>query len=253
MDLFSKICIVTGAASGLGEGISKYLLSKNAIVILFDIDKKRLQDFCENNKQYIGNFEIQVIDVTSYDEMYKSITEINNKYGQIDYLFNNAGIGGTLPFEQATIQHWNKIVSLNLFGIVNGIQITYPLMLKQNYGNIINTSSISGLIPFQGQTLYNTTKFAITGLTLSLVREARKHNIYICAICPGMVKTRIFYKPIIGEEASEIDVVIPKEAISVEQAVKDIFIGIEKKKNIIITPKILRKYYTRYRLLGKLP
>ena len=68
-----------------------------------------------------------------------------------------------------------------------------------------------------------------------------------------MVKTRIFYKPIIGEEAPDEYVKIPKEAISVDDAVKDIFEGIKKKKRIIITPKYLRKYYFKYRLFGKLP
>jgi len=253
MEFKDKICIITGAASGIGNGMAQKLVEMGAIVFLLDIDEIRLNQFKTLNANYINNIEIRKIDVTQYKDVKNCIFDIYKKYNKIDYLFNNAGIGGTLPFEQSTLQHWEKIINLNLYGVINGINVVYPLMVKQNYGNIINTSSISGIMPFSGQVLYNTTKYAITGLSLSLIKEAKNHNIYVSIICPGMVKTRIFYKPIIGEEAPDEYVKIPKEAISVDDAVKDIFEGIRKKKRIIITPKYLRKYYFKYRLFEKLP
>jgi short-subunit dehydrogenase len=220
---------------------------------LLDIDNIRLNRFKTSYAAVSNNIEIRNVDVTRYEDVKTCFDGIYNRYGKIDYLFNNAGIGGTLPFEQATMEQWDKIIGLNLCGVINGINAVYPLMVRQNHGYIVNTSSISGLIPVSGQVLYNTTKFAVTGLSLSLMKEAKKHNINVSIICPGMVKTRIFYKPIIGEEAPDDDVKIPKEAISVEVAVKDIFKGIRKKKKIIITPKYLRIYYLLYRLFGTLP
>jgi NADP-dependent 3-hydroxy acid dehydrogenase YdfG len=252
MKFKGSVCIVTGAASGLGNGIAKKLLESGATVVLLDIDKMRLNRFKTSNSDLSNRIEIRNVDVTRYEDVKTCIDGIYKQYGKIDYLFNNAGIGGTLPFEQATPQHWDKIISLNLCGVINGISAVYPLMVKQHHGYIINTSSISGLIPVSGQVLYNTTKFAVTGLSLSLFKEAKKHNINVAIICPGMVKTRIFYKPIIGEEAPDEHVKIPKEAISVDEAVNDIFIGISRKKKIIITPKYLRIYYFIYRLFGTL-
>jgi len=253
MELKDKICIITGAASGLGNGMAQKLVEYGAIVVLLDIDEVRLNQFKKVNANFSNYIEIKNVDVTKYEDVNNCFLDIYKKYGKIDYLFNNAGIGGTLPFEQATLKHWDKIINLNLYGVINGINAVYPLMVEQNYGNIINTSSISGIIPFSGQVLYNTTKYAITGLSLSLIKEAKKHNINVSIICPGMVKTRIFNKPIIGEEVPDEYVKIPKEAISVDDAVKDIFEGISKKKRIIITPKYLRKYYFKYRLFEKLP
>jgi len=253
MNFKNSVCIVTGAASGLGNEIAKKLLESGATVVLLDIDNIRLDRFKTSNADVSNRIEIRNVDVTRYEDVKTCFDGIYNQYGKIDYLFNNAGIGGTLPFEQATPQHWDKIIRLNLCGVINGISAVYPLMVKQHHGYIINTSSISGLIPVSGQVLYNTTKFAVTGLSLSLIKEAKKHNINVSIICPGMVKTRIFYKPIIGEEASDEHVDIPKEAISVEVAVRDIFEGIRRKKKIIITPKYLRIYYLLYRLFGTLP
>jgi short-subunit dehydrogenase len=253
MDCNDKTCIVTGAASGLGKGIAKRLINNGANVILLDIDKIRLNEFIREIGQSKSRVEAREIDVTKYDDVQQCISEIKNQYGHIDYLFNNAGIGGTLPFKSATIEQWNKIVNLNLFGVINGITAVYPIMVEQKSGYIVNTSSIAGIMPFPGQVLYNTTKYGITGLSLSLLKEAKQNNIDISIICPGMVKTRIFYKPIIGNEASENDVKIPKEAISIDEAIDDIFDGLGKKRTVIITPKYLAKYYMIYRLFNRLP
>ncbi|MBR4789272.1 MAG: SDR family oxidoreductase [Treponema sp.] len=244
-----KVSIITGAASGLGLGIASELSKLGSIVILLDIDNDRLLKAASENMY--GPFETKIVDVTNYESIELTFNQIFGKYGHIDYLFNNAGIGGTLPFSEATIKHWNKIINLNMYGVINGMTAIYPIMKKQQSGHIINTSSIGGIIPFSGQALYNTTKYAIAGLSLSLERELKNDNIDISIICPGMVNTRIFYKPIIGNEAPEEYVKIPKEAISVEHAVKDIINGIKRRKKIIITPSILKSFYLRYRLFGK--
>ncbi len=249
MDFTDKVAVITGAASGLGLGIAVDISKNNGTVILLDIDKERLEKAAKEKIK--EKYETFCADVTKYDEIEKIVNTVVEKYGHIDYMFNNAGLGGTLPFEEATIAHWKKIVNLNLFGAINGVTAIYPVMKKQKSGYIINTSSIAGLIPYTGQTLYNTTKFAVTGMSLSLERELKKDNINISIICPGMVKTRIFYKPIIGNEAPEEYVKIPKEAIPVEEAVSDIMKGIGKKKKIIITPKFMKRFYLRYRLFGK--
>lgn len=250
LDFVNTISIITGAASGLGLGISKEIIKRNGTIILLDIDRDRLNKVSEEMTQ--SKHEIFSVDVTDFSQIESIFKEVYKKYKQIDYLFNNAGIGGSLPFENATSDHWKKIIDLNIYGVVNGMMAIYPIMKKQKNGYIINTSSIAGLIPFKGQALYNTTKFAVSGLSLTLEQEFKEHNIDISIICPGMVKTRIFYKPIIGEEASEEHVKIPKESISVEEAVNDIMKGLDKKKKIIITPKFLKHFYLKYRICGKI-
>jgi len=248
-----QICIVTGAASGLGYGIAQKLLDEGATVILLDVDVSGLERFQLANSGLANRMMSKKVDVTKFEEVVACFREVCTIHGRIDYLFNNAGIGGTLPFEEATPEKWQKIINLNLYGVINGVTAVYPLMVAQKHGHIVNTSSISGLMPFPGQVLYNTTKYAVTGLSLSLMAEAKKHNISVSIVCPGMVRTRIFYKPIIGDEAPEEYVKIPKEAITVDEAVGDIFAGLARRKKIIVTPRKLEKYYRFYRLFGVLP
>ncbi len=245
----NKIIIITGAASGLGLGLAIEISKREGQLILLDIDKERLER--ESKEKILGKYETYTCDVSDLNQLKTIFSKVEKKYGHIDYLFNNAGIGGTLPFEEATLEHWNKIINLNIYGVINGTTAIVPIMKKQKYGYIINTSSIAGLMPFKGQTLYNTTKYAITGFSLTLGKELENENIKVSIICPGMIKTRIFYKPIIGNEAPEEYVKIPKEAITVEEAVKDILKGIDRNKKIIITPRFLKKIYWMYKHFGE--
>lgn len=241
-----QVAVVTGAASGIGLGLAKEIVSQGGIVALFDKDKDRLNavsaDFPKQSTL------VKSVDVTSFEEIQAGLVEVKKTFGSIHFMFNNAGIGGTLPILDATMEQWDSIIKLNLYGVINGVMAVLPLMKEQKSGYIINTSSISGIIPFPGQALYNTTKFAVTGFSLSLEKELQEMGINISIICPGMVKTRIFYKPILGAEAPEEMVKIPKEAISVEEAVQDIVKGIQKKTRIIITPKFLQRIYRKYQL-----
>jgi NAD(P)-dependent dehydrogenase (short-subunit alcohol dehydrogenase family) len=236
-----KVVVVTGAASGLGLGIASRLSQFGAFVVAIDNDGQRLEAAISAN--LVAPHELSMVDVTNYNELESVINGVYAQHGRIDYLFNNAGIGGTLAFEQATLSHWHKIIDLNLYGVIHGMTAVYPLMKRQRFGHIINTSSISGLVPVAGQALYNATKFAVTGLSLSLVAEFENDNIYISIACPGMVQTRIFYKPILGAEAPEDQVVIPSDAISVDEAVEDIIEGVALRRRVIITPKGLEHYY----------
>ena len=248
-----KVAIVTGAASGLGAGLVKRLLSEGAYVVGLDIDQQRLDDLRDQHKEYSDRVLLYKVDITSYQEVVDCINEVHEQLHQIDFLFNNAGLGGTLPLEQATMAHWKKMIDINLYGVIHGIMAVHPIMKQQGHGHILNTSSISGIMPFSGQSLYNTTKYAVTGLSLTLEEELAQDKIRVSVICPGNVSTRIFYKPIFGQEAAEDAVNIPDDAISVEKAVQDIFIGIENDEQLIITPTELKAVYDHYRKTGEMP
>ena len=90
-------------------------------------------------KEIIGKYDYKIIDVTNYESIKTTFDEIIKKFGTIDYLFNNAGVGGTLEFKDASLQHWNKIINLNLYGVINGMTAIYPIMKKQKHGYIVNT------------------------------------------------------------------------------------------------------------------
>jgi len=252
MNFERAVCLVTGAASGLGRGITLELLHRGARVVALDRDEARLKTLVEEATGHRSRLETKITDVTAPRGPQEAIDACVATWGRIDALFNNAGIGGTLPFADATDDQWRAIVELNLMGVVHGTRAAYPHMVSQGSGLIVNTSSIAGLVPYPGQVLYNTTKFAVTGFSLTLADEARRQGIEVAVFCPGMVRTRIFYKPILGQEAREEDVEVPPEAISVNQAVDDLFRGLKKKNRVIITPGWLGWWYLRYRLFGSL-
>jgi len=171
-------------------------------------------------------------------------------HGRLDYLFNNAGVGGTLDVRHATVAHWRRIVDLNLMGVVHGVQAAYPLMIEQGSGHIVNTASISGLVPWPGQTLYNTTKFAVVGLSHTLRAEAARFGVKVSVICPGPVQSAIWSKSILGSRAATD--IVPANAISASEAAAIIWRGVQANKATIIFPRESRIAALMYRLHPRL-
>ncbi len=143
---------------------------------------------------------------------------------------------GTLPIGEATLEHWRRIVEVNLWGVVYGIHAALPIMRRQGGGYIVNTASIAGLVPLPFQALYCATKFAIAGLSESLRLELADEGIHVSVVCPGNVVSRIFEKPIIGEA---VDAKPPEDAIPAGEAAKAILAGVANKEGIIALPEIV--------------
>lgn len=236
-----KTAVVTGSTSGIGLSLVQEFVRNGYLVFGFDISQPTFTH---------EHFTHRDCDVTRHEAVALAINEILAQCGRIDVLINNAGIGGTLPLRDADMTRWNKIISLNLMGAVNCINVVYPHMVQHGGGAIINVSSIAGLIPFGGQVLYNTTKFAITGMTLSMRKEAGKQNIRMCLVCPGPVKTSIFYKPIIGDMADQKTIAIPPESIDSDIAAQIIYRGFRDGKDVIIFPFKMKVLFLLHRMFG---
>lgn len=112
--------------------------------------------------------------------------------GRLDYLFNNAGISMYGELDDISLDHWKRIVDINLWGVIYGTQAAYPIMKKQGFGTIANTASVAGLGPTPTVSAYCTTKHAVVGLTTSLHYEAEDYGVKVSAICPGHVDTPIY-------------------------------------------------------------
>lgn len=104
-----------------------------------------------------------IVDVTVQEQVENAINNTVAETGRLDLLFNNAGVGGTLQFETATMEDWKNIIDVNLWSVIYGVHTAVPIMLKQGSGHIINTSAIAGLLPPPFQALYSLTKFGVTG------------------------------------------------------------------------------------------
>ena len=233
-----KVAAVTGAASGLGLGISEELLKRGAeAVFMGDFNEEGLKRESDRlNIQYPGKVFPILTDVTKLDQVQKLIFDAKKHAGHLDFLFNNAGMGLTLPTEKITFDIWKFIIDLNLMGVIHGTYTAIPVMREQGFGHIVNTGSIAGKIPIPYQAVYAATKSAVISMTECLQYELENDGLQFSVFCPGNVRTPIF-----------TGVNPPADSVSVEEAVEYIFDEIEKGSLMIIFPEAVRQADYLYR------
>tara|TARA_B100000287_G_scaffold382735_1_gene388054 strand:- start:214 stop:960 length:747 start_codon:yes stop_codon:yes gene_type:complete len=188
-NLKNKTAIITGGAQGFGLNIAKKFLEFGANVIIWDIDKKELDEASKsmnNNK-----LSFNIVDVTNFEQVDQAVKQIT-KSSNIDILINNAGItGSTTELWNYDIKEWNKVVEINLMGTFNCCKSVVPCMIKNNYGRIVNIASVSGKDGNANASAYSSAKAGVLGLTKSLGKELAEKNIAVNAVTPAGAKTRI--------------------------------------------------------------
>ena len=188
-DLIDKTAIITGGAQGFGLDIAKKFLDHGAMVRLWDIDEKELKKV--KNKINNSNLEIDVVDVANYKVVTDTVNSIS-KNSKIDILINNAGITGpTAELWNYNVDDWKKIIDINLHGTFYCCKAVAPLMIKNNYGRIVNIASVSGKDGNANASAYSSAKAGVIGLTKSLGKELAQYNIAVNAVTPAGAKTRI--------------------------------------------------------------
>ena len=188
-DLKNKTAIITGGAQGFGLDIAKKFLDYGAKVRLWDIDEKELKKV--KNKINNLNLEIDVVDVANYKVVIDTVDTIS-KSSKIDILINNAGITGpTAELWNYNVDDWKKIIDINLHGTFYCCKAVAPLMIKNNYGRIVNIASVSGKDGNANASAYSSAKAGVIGLTKSLGKELAQYNIAVNAVTPAGAKTRI--------------------------------------------------------------
>ncbi|MDD2379749.1 MAG: SDR family NAD(P)-dependent oxidoreductase [Aminobacterium colombiense] len=233
-----KVAVVTGAASGIGLGITEHLLSRGAMAVFMgDVNEENLKSESERlSIAHEGKVFSKLTDVTKLEQVENLIYTAKDFDGHLDFVFNNAGMGMTLPTEKITFDIWKLIIDLNVMGVVHGTYTAIPLMREQGFGHIINTGSITGRIPVPYQAVYAATKSAVISMTESLQYELEAYGLQFSVFCPGNVATSIF-----GELTP------PPDSISVDDAVNYIFQEMERNSLVIILPQIMREIEALYR------
>jgi NAD(P)-dependent dehydrogenase (short-subunit alcohol dehydrogenase family) len=239
-----KGCVVTGAAAGIGLAVSEALLEMGAVVFLADRDEDGLAAAVERLRDHGGRVHSATVDVTRYDEVEALLRSVASRHGRLDVLFNNAGVGATMPIEDATLEHWRRIIDLNLWGVIHGIHAALPLMRRQGDGHIVNTSSIAGLVPLPYQALYSATKYAVVGLSECLRHELADAGIRVSVVCPGAVVSHIWGTPLFGDYRETPP---PAEAIPAEEAARTMLAGVANEEGIIVLPEESRELWREYR------
>jgi len=183
------VAIVTGAASGIGRAISEGLAERGGEVVLADIDLDDAEAAAAEIRARGGRASACHLDVTRFTPFDALVSETVERLGRLDYLFNNAGIAVVGEAADHTLEAWDRIVAVNLRGVIYGVQCAYPLMLRQGFGHIVNTASLAGLTVGPGMTSYTATKHAVAALSLALRAEAQSRGVRVSVLCPGAIRT----------------------------------------------------------------
>ena len=194
----TKVAIITGAGSGLGQATALRLAEEGVHIAVVDINEKGGQETVDMVKKLGVDAFFVKADVSKVEDVQNYVNKTVEKYGKIDYFFNNAGISGSGKyFLETSPEDIDQIVGINLLGALYGVRYVAEVMLKNGGGSIVNTSSSAGVIGQDSVVTYSATKHGIVGLTKSMVAEYAKDGLRVNAIAPGPTETpmvKAFYE-----------------------------------------------------------
>jgi len=193
MEIQGEVAIVTGGASGIGKAITKRFKEEGLEVVIADISGEEVADELE--------CDFVKTDVSSYEEISDLVEYTTDKYGRLDVMVNNAGIGSQASIKDLEIEDYHKIRAVDLDGVVYGCKAAAPHLIETE-GSIINTASIYGLVGDVGATAYNAAKGGVVNLTRSVADDLAKDNVRVNSICPGFVRTAMTEEALKDEEFS---------------------------------------------------
>jgi NAD(P)-dependent dehydrogenase (short-subunit alcohol dehydrogenase family) len=256
-----SVAIVTGAASGIGRALAAVLVRRGAHVVLADIDESgakaaagALQSEAVTEVTAVG------LDVRDADAVAELVQQTARERGRLDLMFNNAGIGITGPVAQMTVEHFDRLIDVNLRGVVHGVLAAYPIMIRQRSGHLVNTASLAGLLPSPMLTGYGMTKHGVVGLSMGLRMEAAAHNVRVSAVCPGVIDTPLLDKPNPADlppvegvpNAREILTRVIGEVYPAAALAEDVLAGVARNRPLIVTPRHARIPWYLYRVSPRL-
>lgn len=189
-----KVAVITGAANGIGFGIAERCAQLGMKVVLAGINADNLSA-AEEKLKPTGAIILSVqTDVSKRDDVEALAQKTLDTFGAVHLLVNNAGVGAGTSVWESTWEDWEWVVDVNLWGVIYGVKVFTPIMLAQEAeSHIVNVASIAGLIPGHPCTPYQTTKYAVVGLTENLYYSLAEQNarVKVSLLCPGWVKTSI--------------------------------------------------------------
>ncbi|SDH91961.1 SDR family NAD(P)-dependent oxidoreductase [Lutimaribacter saemankumensis] len=192
-----RVCIVTGAAQGIGRAIGEALLDEGAMVCFADINGQKVAEVAEANRSRLngraGNVTAHVVDVTDREQVRAMIAHTVETFGRLDVKFNNAGVNKPMNFMDVTEANWNFIMGINGLGCMIGMQEAARQMIAQGGGGkIVNTASVASRQGFDNVAPYCASKWAVVSLTQSGARDLARHNITVTGFAPGVVATEMW-------------------------------------------------------------
>ncbi|WP_197060510.1 SDR family oxidoreductase [Erwinia sp. 9145] len=188
-ELNGKIVAITGASSGIGEATARVLAASGARVLVGARRTDRLEKLVDAIREAGGHAFYKALDVTTLASMEDFVAEAKQRFGGLDVIVNNAGVMPLSPLSSRKVDEWNRMIDVNIRGVLHGIAAAQPLMEAQQHGHIINISSIGGLSASPTAAVYCATKFAVRAISDGLRQETDKLRVTV--ISPGVVTSEL--------------------------------------------------------------
>lgn len=239
-----KVVVITGASSGLGEAAARALAERGARLTLGARRIDRLRSLAEELQQ--GSDAAVETDVTDANQVKRLVERAVEAHGRLDVIINNAGIMPQAPLERLRIDEWDRMIDVNIKGVLYGVAAALPQMIRQRSGHFINVSSVAGHKVRGGGVVYSATKHAVRVISEGLRQEVKPHNIRTTIISPGAVDTELPNSISEADVAAGTKQFYAAQAIPADSFARCVIFAIEQPEGVDINEILYRPTVQEY-------
>ncbi|HEY9628993.1 MAG TPA: SDR family oxidoreductase [Coleofasciculaceae cyanobacterium] len=237
LNVDSKVVVITGASSGIGEATARLLAENGANVVLGARRTEKLEKIVEEIRSQGNAAEFKAVDVTDREDVKALIHFAKDKFGRVDVIFNNAGVMPLSLMNALKVEEWDNMIAVNIHGVLNGIAAGLPIMEAQGGGQFINTASIAAHLVGPTSAVYSATKYAVWAISDGLRQESK--NIRVTLISPGVVETELG-SDITDEASKSLLQELRKTALTPDAIARAVLYAVSQPENVDVNEIIVR-------------
>ncbi|MEK3723051.1 SDR family oxidoreductase [Paenibacillus sp. FSL H8-0034] len=237
-NIIGKVVVITGASSGIGEATAQLLADRGAHVVMGARRTERLEALASKLQSEGCSIAYQSLDVTRLEQMESIISYAQSRFGRLDVVVNNAGVMPLSSLAALKIEEWNRMIDVNIRGVLHGIAAGLPVMQKQGFGQFINIASVGAYEVSPTAAVYCATKFAVRAITDGLRQEVGG-DIRVTLVSPGVTESELA-DSITDEQASQLMKVYRRNSIPASAIARTIMFAIEQPDDVDVNELVVR-------------